>query len=121
MSRTDRDLEYKVLQIIKDQGTEGILQSQLWKKISASSREGSRVSLRLEKAHLIDRKRELHEGKWTYRLIAKKRAVKVDSLLNFICAFCVEQERCGLGGTISPVTCEVLSRWLLEKTMAARQ
>ncbi|MEM3737366.1 MAG: transcriptional regulator [Candidatus Bathyarchaeia archaeon] len=120
MSRRDRDLEYKVLQIIKEHGEEGILQSLLWKKINASSREGSRVSLRLEKAHLIDRKRELHDGKWTYKLIAKKRSVKADSILDQVCTFCSEQERCGVGGAVSPITCDKLTRWLFEKSGVAQ-
>jgi hypothetical protein len=112
----EEDLEYRVLQMIKECGPEGILQCKLWKKIGASSREGSRISLRLERAGLIDRRRELHNGKWTYKLIAKKRVVTMDSIVDCPCTFCIDQERCEVGSTISPITCEKLSNWLYEKT-----
>jgi len=110
-SKKGEDLEYKVFKLIKDRGDKGILQSQLWKKIKATSREGSRISLRLERAGLIERRRELHEGKWTYRLIAKKRSVNPLSILDLPCAFCPEQDKCGLGGPVSPASCPLLAQW----------
>ncbi|MFH1328737.1 MAG: transcriptional regulator [Candidatus Bathyarchaeota archaeon] len=119
MVKRDRNLEYKVLQIIKKSGTEGILQSNLWKKMNASSREGSRVSLRLEKAGLIDRKMELNQGKWTYKLIAKKRAIKSEIVLDFPCVFCIDQERCGTGSFISPPTCERLTVWIHHRAFSS--
>jgi uncharacterized membrane protein len=42
------DLEQKALQIIMNYGNEGLLQSELWRKLGASSREGSRIALKLE-------------------------------------------------------------------------
>jgi DNA-binding MarR family transcriptional regulator len=112
MVRKHDDLEYKVLQIIKSAGKKGILQSQLWKKINATSREGSRISSRLERSSLIDRNRELHEGKWTYRLVTKKSAMTIDSIIVLPCTFCSEQEKCGPGSDISPITCERLTKWI---------
>ena len=112
LTRKHNNLEYKVLQIIKESGSQGILQSQLWKRIGATSREGSRVSLKLEKAGLIERIRELHDGKWTYKLIAKKRVVTLDSVMDIPCIFCLQQDRCDVGSNISPTTCKRLSEWL---------
>jgi hypothetical protein len=105
------DLEYDVFRMIKDRGEKGILQSQLWRRIKATSREGSRISLRLERAGLIERHRELHNGKWTYRLIAKKRPVNPTSILELPCAFCLTQDKCGLGSQVSPSTCPLLTQW----------
>lgn len=51
---------YEVLQLIKNNGKDGILQSNLWKKIGVTSREGSRIALKLLKQGLITRKRVLH-------------------------------------------------------------
>ncbi|RLI04334.1 transcriptional regulator [Candidatus Bathyarchaeota archaeon] len=116
LTRKHDNLEYKVLQIIKESGAEGILQSQLWKRINATSREGSRVSLKLEKAGLIERKRELHEGKWTYKLIAKKKVVNIDSIINLPCIFCPDQPKCGTGSAISPTSCPKLSKWIERET-----
>ncbi|OYT56187.1 MarR family transcriptional regulator [Candidatus Bathyarchaeota archaeon] len=112
MARKHENLEYKVLQIIKESGSKGILQSQLWKKINATSREGSRISLKLEKAGLVERIRELHDGKWTYKLIAKKRLLTIDSIMDIPCVFCVDQNKCGVGSQFSPTTCKKLSEWL---------
>lgn len=98
--------------MIKDGGPEGILQSQLWKCIKATSREGSRISLKLEKAGLIERHRVLHEGKWTYKLVAKKRSININSIIDIPCAFCVEQAKCDVGSEISPLTCKKLSSWV---------
>ena len=120
MVRKHEDLEYKVLQIIKAAGKTGILQSQLWKKINATSREGSRISSRLERTSLIGRNRELHDGKWTYRLMAKKSLVSIASIIGLPCAFCVDQEKCGLGSDISPITCERLLGWISLNTSKSK-
>lgn len=112
MARKRDNLEYKVLQIVKKAGSEGILQSQLWKEMSATSREGSRISLKLERAGLIYRHRELHGGKWTFKLIAKKRSVSVDSISDSPCVFCIEQNKCGVGSIISPNNCSNLTEWM---------
>lgn len=112
----EKDIEYKVLHLIKEAGDGGILQRNLWKKIGASSREGSRISLRLERAGLIDRNRELHEGKWTYKLIAKKRPVSIGSMVDLPCTFCPIQGMCGLMNPVSPPTCEWMSTWVTKNS-----
>ncbi len=121
MVRKHTDLEYKVLQIIKAAGEKGILQSQLWKKINATSREGSRISSKLERSDLVNRCRELHNGKWTYRLVAKKSAMSINSIIDLPCAFCPDQEKCGLGSDLSPITCERLLEWISLNTAESKQ
>ncbi|MFQ6095476.1 MAG: MarR family transcriptional regulator [Candidatus Bathyarchaeia archaeon] len=108
------ELEYKALQIIMNTGSEGVLQSELWRKMNASSREGSRISIKLESKGLIYRERELHNGRWTYRLYSKRKPVTVDSIITCPCLTCPENSRCGVGGTISPVTCDKLTEWILD-------
>ena len=63
-------LEDNAMKIILDTGVQGILQSDLWKKLATTSREGSRLAVRLEKKGLINRKKELVDGRWTFRLYA---------------------------------------------------
>jgi len=60
------DLEYKALHFIVNMGSQGVLQSDLWRKLGASSREGSRIALKLENKGLIRREKELFGGRWTY-------------------------------------------------------
>ena len=55
------DLEQKALHSVINTGYEGVLQSELWRELGASSREGSRVALKLEEKGLIRREKELQE------------------------------------------------------------
>jgi hypothetical protein len=108
------DLEHVALQIVINSGREGIIQSDLWRKLDASSREGSRVSLKLESKGLIRREKEMAEGRWTYRLYPKRQPISIDSVLTQPCLLCALVPKCEFGGSISPTTCELLRNWLME-------
>jgi hypothetical protein len=107
------DLEQKALQIITNTGNQGILQSELWRELGASSREGSRIALKLEGRGLIHRERELRNGRWTYRLYPKRLPASMDSIADCPCMMCPDNPRCGAAGTITPQNCERLTEWLL--------
>lgn len=107
------DLEHNALQLIMNSRNEGLLQSELWQKMNASSREGSRISIKLEKKGLIHRKRELSKGRWTYRLFSTRQPVTIDSILNCPCLICDKNIRCGAGVKISPIECDILTKWIL--------
>ncbi len=109
------DLEQKALNIIMSRGEKGILQSDLWREMNASSREGSRISIRLESKGLIYREPELSRGRWTYRLYSKRQPISVDSIIDCPCLSCEEFSRCGAGGKISPNNCERLIQWVLKE------
>ena len=106
------DLESKALQVILERGNGGILQCDLWKELDASSREGSRISIRLENKNLIRRERELQNGRWTYRVFVKKHPIEIDSALNIPCISCTDISRCESGTAVSPITCKQLDQWL---------
>ncbi|MCS7120513.1 MAG: MarR family transcriptional regulator [Nitrososphaerota archaeon] len=110
------DMEQKALQIIMNSGEKGILQSELWRQMNASSREGSRISIRLEKRGLIHRERTLSDGRWTYRLFSKRQPITIDSILSCPCLTCNESLRCGAGGKTSPNDCELLTQWILDSS-----
>ena len=84
--------------------------------IDADSREGSRAMLRLERKRLVVREKELHQGRWTYRVKAKYRYASVDSIIDLPCSFCNLESRCTPSGLINPSKCEQLTLWLKEKT-----
>jgi len=107
------DLEQKALQIIMSSGNEGLPQSELWRKLGASSREGSRIALKLENKGLIRRKRELYNGRWTYRLYPKRLPASIDSIADCPCMMCPDTPRCGPTGAITPQNCEKLTDWLI--------
>jgi len=107
------DLEYKAFQYILNNGEQGVLQSELWRILGASSREGSRIALKLENKGLIRREKELFDGRWTYRLYPKRQPATVDSIIDCPCLGCSESVKCGSWAPVSPNDCERLTEWLM--------
>lgn len=110
------DLEHKALSFIANIGTEGILQSELWRQLGASSREGSRIALKLEDKGLINRQKELCEGRWTYRLYPKRKPASINSIADCPCLTCPDNLQCGSWGAISPNYCAKLTDWILKES-----
>ena len=106
------DLLSRAYQIILEQNKKGIIQSKLWKELGASSREGSRLSLKLEEKKFIRRERELHNGRWTYRLFTTRQPITITSILDVPCTTCPVILKCGAGSNISPEVCDKLEIWL---------
>ncbi|MCD6529688.1 Lrp/AsnC family transcriptional regulator [Candidatus Bathyarchaeota archaeon] len=113
-SSSRSDLERRALEIIINSREKGVLQSELWRDLNASSREGSRISIKLEKKGLIKRRRELANGRWTYRLFTDRMPPRIDSIFDSPCVRCEDFYRCGYGGTVSPNKCVKLMRWILK-------
>jgi hypothetical protein len=107
------DLEQKALHSVINTGYEGILQSELWRELGASSREGSRVAIKLEEKGLIRREKELEGGRWTYRLYPKRLPASIESITDCPCLLCADNARCDPSTAISPKTCGKLTDWIL--------
>ena len=109
-------LDEKAYEIIKAAGKEGVLQSELWKILGISSREGARIIARLEKRGLIERKKVIHNGRRTYRVFAIVKSapqIQWDTLNGCPCFTCHDIQRCGSGNPLSPEICEKLTKWLI--------
>ena len=78
-----------------------------------SSREGSRLAIKLEKRRIVDRQKLLEGGRWTYKLTPVKFPVKVDSIENIPCITCPEEERCSADGGVTPFDCLLIENWVL--------
>lgn len=111
MPRHD-DLEHKALHYIANTQNEGVLQADLWRKLGASSREGSRIALKLENKGLVRREKELREGRWTYRLYPKKLPASINSIVDCPCLMCPNDPRCSAWGAVSPNGCTRLTEWV---------
>ena len=107
------ELEYKALNFISNNGNDGVLQSELWRELDATSREGSRIALKLETKGLILREKELYEGRWTYRLFPKRKPASLNSIIDSPCLMCPNDARCGTWSPISPNDCPRLTAWIL--------
>jgi hypothetical protein len=107
------ELEYKALTYITNNGNDGVLQSELWRELDATSREGSRIALKLETKGLILREKELYEGRWTYRLFPKRKPASLNSIIDSPCLMCPNDSRCGAWSPINPNDCPRLTAWIL--------
>jgi len=107
------DLEQKALHFVVNTGYAGVLQSELWRELGASSREGSRIAIKLEEKGLIRREKELQEGRWTYRLFPKRLPASIASIVDCPCLLCQDNARCDPTTTISPKSCGKLTDWIL--------
>ena len=106
-------LTNKVCEIVARYETEGMIQSELWKKLKLSSRDGSRLALKLERIGIISREKILEKGRWTYKLIIKKTPVSTQSIVDAPCLTCPVEQKCSLEGEISPRTCQLIEDWVL--------
>jgi len=106
-------LTNKVCDIVVKYETDGMLQSELWKKLKLTSRDGSRLALKLERLGIISRDKILEKGRWTYKLIIKKTPVSTESIENAPCLTCPVEQKCSLEGEISPRTCQLIEDWVL--------
>ena len=113
IDRTDMDrLSNKVCEIVAGYETEGMFQSELWKKLKLSSRDGSRLALKLERMGMISREKILENGRWTYKLIIKRTPVSTSSLEGAPCLICPVEAQCSIDGEISPKTCHDIEDWV---------
>ncbi len=123
MSEDDyiEDLTTKVFRMVAENGKAGIHQSELWKKLNLTSRDGSRMSIRLERRSLIRREKVLENGRWTYKLIAIKLPVDTNCIEQAPCLTCPVEHMCSIDGTVSPNTCLLIENWILNENSRSEQ
>ena len=124
MKLNDADVEGltgKSFRIIINNGKDGILQSKLWKELDLTSRDGSRVAIRLEKRALIKREKILKNGRWTYKLFAVKLPVGTQTIEQAPCLTCTVEHMCSVDAYYSPNSCNLIENWILVSFDAATQ
>ena len=106
-------LTNRVCDILAERESEGMFQSELWKKLKLTSRDGSRLALKLERMGTITREKILEKGRWTYKLILKKTPISTQSIENAPCLVCPVEQKCSLEGEISPRNCQFIEDWVI--------
>ena len=106
-------LTNKVCDILAERESSGMFQSELWKKLKLTSRDGSRLALKLERMGTITREKLLEKERWTYKLILKKTPISTLSIENAPCLVCPVEQKCSLEGEISPRTCQLIEDWVI--------
>src|SRR3989442_370945 len=114
-------LKTTVLDRVAKRGDDGIFQSELWKKLKLSSRDGSRLALKLERQHLIKREKVLESGRWTYKLKIAHFPVSTQSIESAPCLICPVEQKCTLEEEISPRTCPLIEQWVLTELSSSKR
>ena len=106
----------QVCEIVANFGDKGMLQSDLWKKLKLSNRDGSRLALRLERRGLISREKILQRDRWTYKLIIEQTPISLESLQNSPCLTCPVEQKCDIQNVHpepSPLYCQLIEDWVI--------
>jgi predicted DNA-binding transcriptional regulator len=121
------ELEKTALELIKNSGDAGILQSDLWRRLGLDSREGSRLVLRLAKKGLIKREQVVVNGRRTYKIryttppsLELRLLVNIEDVMDIPCFTCPYLSQCAPGNFNDPRTCPILQRWLERRAALLR-
>ena len=114
------DLTSQVYELVLERGKEGVLQSEVWKELRLSSRDGSRLAIRLERRGLIGRVKALEEGRWTYKLTPLRFPTDMASIEKAPCITSPYESGCIKNGEIDPLVCPSIGPWVIQEYRAAR-
>ena len=114
------DLTSRVYRLVVERGRDGVLQSEIWKELGLTSRDGSRLAIRLERRGLIGRVKVLEEGRWTYKLTPLRFPTDMTSIEKAPCIICQYESKCSIEGEISPYVCPWIGPWVVEEARLSR-
>lgn len=106
-------LTTRVCNIVAERGENGMFQSDLWKKLKLTSRDGSRLALKLERRNIVKREKILENGRWTYKLRISRMPVGTQTIEAAPCLICPVESKCTLDGEVSPRTCPLIEQWVI--------
>ncbi len=106
-------LEERAIKLLLKYEDRGILQSELWHKLGVTSREGSRIAIKLEKKGIVKRVKEFANDRWTRRLVPLIKQLSIDPIKGAPCPSCAHENACGLDRMVTPYTCVRLEEWIL--------
>ncbi len=109
------DLTSRVYKLVVDHGKEGVFQSELWKELNLTSRDGSRLAIRLEKRGMVNREKILDGGRWTYKLTPIRLPAEIKSIEQSPCITCGNEKKCSCDSIITPWTCNHLESWVIQE------
>jgi predicted DNA-binding transcriptional regulator len=115
------DLTSRVYKLVVERGRDGVLQSEIWKELGLTSRDGSRLAIRLERRGLIGRVKVLEEGRWTYKLTPLRFPTDMASIEKAPCIVCQYEPKCSVEGAISPYVCPWLGPWVIGEAKIAQE
>jgi predicted DNA-binding transcriptional regulator len=115
------DLTSRVYKLVVERGKDGVLQSEIWKELGLTSRDGSRLAIRLEKRGMIKRVKVLDDGRSTYKLTPLRLPANIGSVERAPCIVCPFESKCSVNGDINPFTCPWLGPWVTKEYRELQQ
>ncbi len=109
------DLTSRVYKLVVERGKDGVLQSEIWKELGLTSRDGSRLAIRLEKRGMIKRVKVLDDGRWTYKLTPLRLPANISSMESAPCIVCPVEGKCSVTTEVNPFTCPLLGPWVVKE------
>jgi predicted DNA-binding transcriptional regulator len=109
------DLTSRVYKLVVERGKDGVLQSEIWKELGLTSRDGSRLAIRLEKRGMIKRVKVLDDGRWTYKLTPLRLPANISSMESAPCIVCPVEGKCSMTTEINPFTCPLIGPWVVRE------
>ncbi len=113
------DLTSRVYKLVVERGKDGVLQSEIWKELGLTSRDGSRLAIRLEKRGMIRRVKVLDDGRWTYKLTPLRLPANISSMESAPCIVCPVESKCSVTTDINPLTCALVGPWVIKEFAAS--
>jgi predicted DNA-binding transcriptional regulator len=114
------DLTSRVYKLVVERGKDGVLQSEIWKELGLTSRDGSRLAIRLEKRGMIRRVKVLDDGRWTYKLTPLRLPANISSMESAPCIVCPVESKCSVTTDINPLTCPLIGPWVMKEFAASK-
>jgi predicted transcriptional regulator len=104
-------LEDKILSILQNSEDLTMAQSGLAKVLEMTSRDVSRVIVKLERRAVVKRLQVKEGGRSSYKVKLLKKTPKIDlsDVVWCACFTCPDLEKCGRGQPVSPETCNKLT------------
>lgn len=100
---------------VAEHGKEGVLQKIVCTELGLSSRDGSRLAVRLEHHGTIRREKVLENKRWTYLLRPLRIPLDFRSIEQCPCLTCPYETKCSPLGVLSPFECPWLCEWVTKE------
>ncbi|MCS7126929.1 MAG: MarR family winged helix-turn-helix transcriptional regulator [Thaumarchaeota archaeon] len=112
-------LEEQAIKLLLER-EEGILQSELWHELGVTSRDGSRIAIKLERKGLVKRVKVLANDRWTLKLVPQIRRFNPSALFGAPCPLCPYNQSCGPSQSVSPVGCTLIEDWVVSSFLKGK-
>ena len=103
-----------------ERGKDGVLQSEIWKELGLTSRDGSRLAIRLEKRGMITQGEGPRRRKVDLQAHPARLPANISSMESAPCIVCPVEAKCSVTTDINPLTCPLIGPWVIKEFAASK-